>query len=283
MNGRAAGEVAFWKMSGSGNDFVMLDSRTTEPSQWTSEQIRAICHRRHGVGADGFVILEPLADGRAQMHFYNADGGRAQMCGNAALCSTRLAVALGFTKPQGMQLVTDAGAIETRCVGSGSMAEIGIGAAAVPRAIHDVALRAGEQAMALGAVGVPHLVVLVDDVESADVTGRGSALRHHPAFGPEGANANFVSAPRQAGSPWRIRTFERGVEAETLACGTGTVAASLAVAGWGRAHLPMDWVSWGGGSLVVSGKVEGERTQDLRLAGEGRVVFTGTYPRPLER
>ncbi len=274
-----SGEVPFFKMTGSGNDFVFLDGRAQSVGDWPPDRIVAICHRRTGVGADGFAVLAPDSDGAAvRMHFFNSDGGRAEMCGNAALCSTRLAVRLGMAMPERMTLATDAGQLETRCVGPGDMAEIRLmdGARAVP--VPEIPLEPGEAWIAHATVGVPHLVTLVDDVDAVDLERRGRALRRHPAAGPNGANANFVSRPAAAGGPWRIRTFERGVEGETLACGTGTVAAGLALAARERLDLPIPFVSRGGAPLSVAAALDASGTaRDIWLCGQGRLVFTGTW------
>ena len=267
--------TSFHKMTGSGNDFVLLDGRRTAVADWPAARIVAACDRRTGVGADGLVILTPAGADSVRMEFFNSDGTRAAMCGNAALCSTRLSARLGFAPEAGMRLLTDSGTLATRCVGPGDMAEINLGDFAVPRAVPDIELVAGERAITLATVGVPHLVVLVDDIEGVDLTVRGRTLRWHAAGGPSGANANFVSPPTRPAGPWLIRTFERGVEGETLACGTGTVAAGVALAAAGRASLPVEFLSRGGSRLVVSAVVEGGIARDVWLCGQGRVVLRG--------
>jgi diaminopimelate epimerase len=219
------------------------------------------------------VLLAPEGAARVRMHFYNADGSRAAMCGNAALCSTRLAARLGLAPPE-MTLLTDAGPVPTRCIGSDDEAEIRFASLDLPVAVPSIRLEAGERELFFGVVGVPHLVVLVDDVAEVDVLHRGRALRHHLAVGAEGANANFVSPPHAPGAPWLIRTFERGVEGETLACGTGTVAAALGLAARGHATLPVHFRSWGGYPLVVSGRLAGKSAEEVWLRGQGRLVFT---------
>jgi diaminopimelate epimerase len=123
---------------------------------------------------------------------------------------------------------------------------------------------------------VPHLIVRVDDIERIDVPGRGRALRFEPRLGPAGANLNFV-APGPAGEPWAIRTYERGVEAETLACGTGTVAAAIALAARREASLPLRFRSRGGPELVVRAGLDGGRATDLWLGGQGRLLFRGIW------
>lgn len=268
--------TVFYKVTGSGNDFVMLDGRHTSLSLWTPDRIAAICDRRMGAGADGFVILTPEAPGRIRFDFYNCDGSRGAMCGNAALCATRLAVFLEMAEPQGMVLLTDAGEVRTRCTGPGHMAEINLPAFDLPRPV-DIEPRVGESGFYLATVGVPHLVVLTESVAKVDVLGRGRELRHHPAVGPAGANVNFVSRPAGGsnGDPWIIRTYERGVEDETLACGTGTVASAYVADQLGLHQLPAQWQTGRGIRLGVSGLRSATQGTDAWLLGEGRLVFTG--------
>ena len=267
----------FWKMTGSGNDFVMLDGRHSTAEEWPTPRIVAACHRRNGAGADGLVILTPEPTGAVRMVYFNSDGSAAAMCGNAALCSTRLAARLGMAPGSAMELLTPVGRLRSRCVGDAQEAEINLASTGVPRPVA-IELESGEEAMVLGTVGVPHLIVFVADAARVDVATRGRALRHHAAVGPEGANVNFVSPPTsRSGGRWRIRTFERGVEGETLACGTGTAAAALAIADAGKASLPVGFVSWGGMPLGVTAELRGKRAVDLWLRGEGRLVYEGFF------
>jgi diaminopimelate epimerase len=263
----------FFKMTGSGNDFVVLDGRVSPPADWPTDRIVAVCDRRHGAGADGLVILTPEAGNSVRMTFFNADGSRAAMCGNAALCSTRLSARLGLGRPEGMELVTDAGTYRTRCVSPTERAEVNLADVALPVPPAGVTPGPGELAISFTVVGVPHLVIRVENVDEVDLAGRGRALRFHPALAPAGANANFVSPPREPGGPWLIRTYERGVEGETLACGTGTVAAALAVAP--EAGLPATFQSRGGALISVSATTSGASATDVWLCGEGRLVFEG--------
>jgi diaminopimelate epimerase len=267
--------VAFFKMTGSGNDFVFLDGRIHRPEEWPRDRIAGICDRRRGVGGDGLVILTPAAANSVRMIYFNSDGGRASMCGNAALCSTRLSARLGLADPAGMLLDTDAGTYEARCVGPGDMAEIHLADFPAPAAAEGIVPVDGERILGVATVGVPHLVALVDDIEAVDIDNRGRELRFHPTLKEAGANANFVAAPAEPGAPWLIRTYERGVEGETLACGTGTVAAAVAIAAAGRGELPMQFRSRGGSPLSVSATLERGCARDVWLCGEGRLVFTG--------
>ena len=295
--------ISFFKMTGSGNDFVMLDGRVSGPGDWTPERIRAVCSRRTGVGADGLVILSPAGEAsdptagrqvaRVGMDFYNSDGSRAAMCGNAALCSARLAARLGLSSGE-MVLSTDAGMFPTRCLESPHMAELNLADFDAPVEAPGISPRPGEALIARATVGVPHLVVMVADLEVADLMLRGCELRHHRGAGPEGegegegANVNFVSRPVNPDDPWPIRTFERGVEGETLACGTGTVAVAAALSDAGLLDLPQEFLTRSGRVLAVRGGHEaGDRDDGKRrpaggtwtgvwLSGEGRLVYEGT-------
>jgi diaminopimelate epimerase len=264
-------------MTGSGNDFVVLDGRATTPNHWPPARVRAICDRRNGVGADGLVILTPSTAGAVRMSYWNSDGSHGAMCGNAALCSGRLSVDLEMVPPGEFCLLTDAGLVRVISQAQADQAEINLPDCDLPDDLPDPRPGPGEHWFSLGMVGVPHLVVRVDDVESVDVSGRGRMLRSDARMGPAGTNVNFVSPPRKVGDSWLIRTFERGVEAETLACGTGTVAAGLALASRGEAELPLRFRSRGGPELAVRAQRAGRRATEVWLAGQGRLVFRGLW------
>lgn len=264
----------FYKMTGSGNDFVVLDGREHRLADWPSERIRAVCDRRQGVGADGIVHLARLVDGPIRMIYYNADGSHAEMCGNAALCATRIARHLGLAGHERVVLETDAGRLESRCVGPEWMAELKFPTVTIPRPI-EFMLDPGERRAFQGSVGVPHTIVLVDDLQGVDVEKRGRELRFAPQFGPAGSNINFVGPLQDQDVGWGLRTYERGVEGETLACGTGTIAAALAFASAGLATLPMRIRSASGCVYSISAQLEGSEAREVWLCGEGRLVFSG--------
>jgi diaminopimelate epimerase len=269
--------TAFFKMTGSGNDFVMLDGRASPAERWTAPMVTAMCDRRNGVGADGLVVLTPAGGSAVRMTFWNSDGSRAAMCGNAALCSARLAVSLGLVPPGSLCLLTDAGTVDARADGQGDTAEIRMPDLELPAEVPGLGPSNGEIWMVAGTVGVPHLVVRVADIEAVDVLGRGRRLRFDPRLGPAGANVNFVAPGGANGDPWLIRTYERGVEGETLACGTGTVAAALALADRGEATLPVPFRTRGGPELLVRARVEGRRVLEAWLGGQGRLLFEGKW------
>jgi diaminopimelate epimerase len=266
--------LPIYKMTGSGNDFVMVDGRLSQPGEWQQEEMRELCARGTGVGADGLVFVSPGAEpGAARMVYYNSDGSHAAMCGNAALCSTRLAVQLGLVRGPALRLETDAGVYEARYPGQGDRAELRLAAVAPPSDVPGLATADTEKKAALAVVGVPHLVILMDDVDQVDVAVRGKALRFDPAVGTAGANVNFIS---KSNGGWHMRTYERGVEAETLACGTGSVAAACALDRWGVSKLPATIYTRSGRTLDVRAKrAKDGRYDDVWLAGEARVVFRG--------
>jgi diaminopimelate epimerase len=269
--------IPFYKMTGSGNDFVILDGRSTGPDEWPEARVRAICDRRNGVGADGLVILTPSTSDSVRMKYWNSDGSFGAMCGNAALCCGRLAAQLQLVGSGEFCLLTDAGAVRVRSLDAGQGAEINLPDFEPPKPFGRAALAEGERWISWVAVGVPHLVVRVDDVEAVEPATRGRELRFDPALGSGGANVNFVAPESSSGGVWLIRTYERGVEGETLACGTGTVAAAVSLAHRREAELPARFRSRGGLLLSVRAQVSAVRISDAWLAGEGRLVFRGIW------
>jgi diaminopimelate epimerase len=264
--------IVVCKMTGSGNDFVFVDGRVDPVDSWTSEQIRTACQRRHGIGADGFGVLEPgSGPNMIRFHFFNSDGGRAPMCGNGALCATRMARWLELAPQDEMVLETDAGLVRTRVLpGSNDLAEFEL-QAIEEMSEPDIEPADGEHSITFAKVAVPHLVVVVDDADTVPLETRGRELRHHPALSPDGANVNFVSHSEHA---LRVRTFERGVEGETLACATGSVACAAVLAKQRTAQIPTDILTTSGRILTVFGTLDADfHLQSPRLRGEARLVF----------
>lgn len=278
--------LPFTKMTGSGNDFVCFDGRDVSLEVVTQpEMIRRICNRNNGIGSDGMVVLEPGTDGvDVVVHFFNQDGTAAELCGNATLCSTALSAKLGMAAAEGMRLRTGAGLIQSRLrrdgttSGDGPQPEIDLQPVTEIRSAIGIALVGGEHRVGFAIVGIPHVVIVCDDAEQVDVAGRGPGLRWHTETGAKGANVNWVS-PLPDGR-WRYRTYERGVEGETLACGTGAVATAVLLRRWGLASAStVALVTSSGRELQVrlqptadSDSLEGVLPS---LQGEGRVVFHG--------
>lgn len=259
-------ERTFWKMTGSGNDFVFFDARS-EPSGILegAQAIGALCDRRRGVGADGVVFLEPDREHAYSIRYFNRDGSLAEFCGNASLCSVTLATELGVV-PRGQEFMfrTSSGSIPGRYGSNGP--EVGMPAVAEANPSFDAQLMPGELRIGYARVGVPHLVVSCADVDAVDVENRGRQLRFLPSLS-SGANVNFVS---KRGSEWTYRTYERGVEEETLACGSGSVATAAILRSWAQAGDPVRLITRSGAPLLVrfDGRVPS-------LVGEGRLVFQG--------
>ena len=267
----AMGGLSFYKMSGSGNDFVMFDGRQPGAERAVEPAIvRALCERRTGVGADGVVLLVPEPGAAFRMVYVNADGSRAGMCGNAALCSTRLAAELGLASGEGMEFESDSGRIRARLLESSP--EIDLAPIRGVRENLSVAREAGERRMGFVEAGVPHLVIEVEDVELVDVRGRGGKLRYSKDFA-QGANVDFI-AEEAAGDAWAMRTYERGVEDETLACGTGAVSCALMLLLWGLSGQETRIRTRSGRIMRVRLRREGDAWRPS-LSGEGRIVYAG--------
>lgn len=262
----------FWKMSGSGNDFVFVDTREMPAGPLTSpEVIGAICSRGTGIGADGICFLEESDRGTIRLVYLNADGSRADLCGNATLCAARLARELGIVEGGEFAIETDSGVLGARFRGENP--EIDLQPVAEVRPDAGIPLLNGERRMGFALAGVPHLVILVDELESVDVVGRGRPLRRHSSL-KSGANVNFVQ-PAGDGL-FRYRTYERGVEAETLACGTGAVATAMLLTQWGLAKAPVRIQTRSGRELGV--RFSGASTSQWpSLTGEARIVYRGHF------
>lgn len=216
--------VPFFKMHGSGNHFVLLDNRSLAvPEADMAAWARAVCRQGFGVGADGLIFLEQSPDSGVdyRWHFYNADGSRAEMCGNGSRCAARLAYELGLAGAEHV-FGTDAGPIKAVVDPSSRLVKVQL---TEPRdLVLDLELEVEGRPWTMHFVntGVPHAVVVCTDVAAVDVAHVGRAVRVHPHFAPAGTNVNFIQVVDRG--HLRLRTFERGVEAETFACGTGAAA-----------------------------------------------------------
>lgn len=261
----------FFKMTGSGNDFVVFQSEAARGSELEHpDTIRRLTGRGTGVGADGVVFLEPAGKGDVRMRYYNSDGSEAALCGNASLCSTRLAVELGMAQAGGFVLHTAAGALKARV--RDGLPEVDLEPVTDVRPdAGELGAKPGERRVGYACAGVPHVVIEIGDVESAPVMERGPELRNHPSL-RDGANVNFVA--RRPDGGWTYRTYERGVEAETLACGTGAVATAILLSIWGESGRETILWTRSGLPLTVTLKRQGSAWIPS-LRGEGRIVFEG--------
>ena len=252
MNRPASRAVPFVKMHGSGNDFVLIDNRRLAlPQAQMSLWAQRVCARAFGVGADGIIFLQDTPPGRDEdyiWHFYNADGSRAEMCGNGSRCAARRAVEIGLADREHV-FGTDAGPIRAHVGADGDSVKVQL------TKPFDLVLGTtlevdGEQYdVHFVNTGVPHAVIVVDDVEAVDVQTLGSALRHHPHFEPAGTNVNFLQA--RSADQFLLRTYERGVEGETYACGTGAAASIYVARALGLAEASAHLTTSGGESLHI--------------------------------
>ncbi len=261
----------FAKMNGAGNDFILIDNRAGRiPLQ--PAQIVRLCDRHKGVGADGVILLVPCASGRADWawDFYNSDGSSAEMCGNGARCFARFVQQLTGASGK-LSFETRAGVITARFQDGGVTA--GLTPPKDLRLRQRVGLGAGPAEIHSIDTGVPHAVLFVPDADRAMVLPLGAEIRHHPHFAPRGTNVNFVQA--LGPGKIRVRTYERGVEGETLACGTGVTASALIAAALRGFPSPVQVQVQSGETLEVSFDRSREPFGNVTLSGPAEFVFEG--------
>jgi len=260
----------FWKMHGAGNDFILFDNRTLQLPVQNTAWLKAICDRHRGIGSEGIILIEPSEDTDFFMRFFNPDGSEAAMCGNGARCAARLAHDLNIA-PAEMTFMTRAGNV--RAVLSNETVMVSLPAP------HDlrrkVDLKSLNCCVDFINTGVPHVVVFTQDLTQQDIHSTGRAIRQHPAFAPNGTNVNFAEVVN--GKSLIVRTYERGVEAETPACGTGITASALI------AHLrhalpsPIQIVTSQKEKLTVAFKSQGKACpSEIKLTGPACYSFTGS-------
>ncbi len=257
-------------MNGAGNDFVVVDNRHGQ-NALSREAIAHLCDRHRGVGADGFLAVEPAQNGADfRMRYYNADGGEAEMCGNGARCFARFASRISG-KTGEISFETIAGVITAEMIGD----QVRLGMSK-PKGLHMgqlLPVDGKNYEVHFVNTGVPHAAVLVDDLENTPVTKLGAALRYHEAFAPRGTNANFIG--KLSANSIAIRTYERGVEDETLACGTGMVACALIFHELTGAPSPINVKVRGGDTLTVSFSGHAGDYEGVTLTGPADFVFEG--------
>jgi diaminopimelate epimerase len=265
--------MKFWKMSGSGNDFVFVDGITdTSAGKRAADPtfVREVSALHTGVGADGVAVFLPSEREDFALAYFNRDGSAGELCGNASLCATRLSVELGLAKPEGLTFETGAGTIRGRMRSGRPEIDLQPVQQLTPEA--GISRQFGEDALGFANTGVPHLVIRTDDLRMVPLSDRGPELRFHASL-EAGANVNWVA--RDADGHWGMRTFERGVEGETLACGTGAVACAALLNAWGDAGDSVDLLTRSGRVLSVRLQTTPEGLLLPTLAGEGRIVFEG--------
>jgi diaminopimelate epimerase len=271
MNVQIKNRIPFYKMHGGGNDFVLIDHRERFiPEAEQPQFARRVCHRQLGAGGDGLILIEASLTANFRWRFYNADGSEPEMCGNGGRCAARFAVLNGIA-PAILTFETLAGTIaasvKARLV---KLLMVGVGKVELA---YNIPL---EETMLSGhfvRVGVPHVAIPVTDLEATPVASWGRAVRFHNLFAPAGANVNFIQV--EGPQDLRIRTYERGVEDETLACGTGAVASALIAARLGQLVSPVTVHTRGGEALTVYFTPQGETFTEVFLEGDALVAYQG--------
>lgn len=267
-------KIPFYKMQGSGNDFILIDNRRDIlRGRGLSSLAQTLCNRHYSVGADGMIVIVRPKDRRAAdfgWRFFNSDGSEAEMCGNGSRCAARFAF---LNKIAGRKMVfeTLAGLISAEV--KAERVKVRLPAARDTRLDIKLNLDGAERIAHFINTGVPHVVYFSNDLDKEDVRSIGRSTRHHEAFRPAGTNVNFVQ--HTGPSRLRIRTYERGVEDETLACGTGSVAAALIAAALGKASSPVEVIPRSNERLVVSFDMPGSGFGGVYLEGEAKVICEG--------
>jgi diaminopimelate epimerase len=261
-------------MNGSGNDFIVIDNRDVRIAEEAMGRlVERACRRRKSVGADGVIFVTASDTYDFAWRFFNADGWEAEMCGNAGRCVSRFASLKGIAGPR-MTFGTLAGPISAEV--DGRRVKV-----LMPRPagwVRDIDIEpvAGWLSADYINTGVPHVVVRVDNLEDHPVNEQGRLVRFHDRFAPEGTNANFVRVTGDRGL--EVRTYERGVEDETLACGTGAIASALTASARGLVGSPVQVLTRGGEELIIHFEPDGDSPGEFRevwLEGNTSIVFTG--------
>ena len=263
--------IPFVKMTGCGNDFIIIDNRKRIlEADKLGDFVRKVCAPKLSAGADGMVLIEPSKKANFKWRFFNSDGSVGEMCGNAARCVARFAVLKGIAPPK-MAFETLAGIIEAEVAGR----QIKVLMVPPTGLKLDLDVPIDGQALQMHFVntGVPHVVRFVDNAASVSVKDLGKKIRFHSQFQPAGTNADFVEVLDRKNI--KCRTYERGVEDETLACGTGAVASALIAAKKGLVDSPVEVQTSGGEILKIYFQPKGEGFERVFLEGDARVVYEG--------
>ncbi|MGD9042616.1 MAG: diaminopimelate epimerase [Desulfobacterales bacterium] len=263
--------IPFYKMSGAGNDFIIIDNREAMVASTNlADFIRSVCRRKMSVGADGLILIESSESCDFRWRFFNSDGSKAEMCGNGARCAARFAhinAIAGTT----LSFETEAGVIHARI--DQDRVKVKMPDSSDLKLAYPLAL--ADRSLEISSIntGVPHVVVMVEQIDDVDVVAWGKEIRFHPDFAPAGTNANFVyrSKPHEI----MVRTYERGVEDETLACGTGAIASAIIAACQLNMKSPIDVQTRSGAHLTIHFSAADGQYNDIYMEGDARVIYTG--------
>jgi diaminopimelate epimerase len=263
-------KIEFYKMSGSGNDFIIIDNRDLSLDVGDiREFVRKVCTRKISVGADGLFLIEPSEKADFKWQFFNSDGSSAEMCGNGSRCVARYAYLKGIAG-KNMSWETIAGIISAEV--NGDIVKVKL---TDPSSVHSQKISIDGRQFVLDTVntGVPHAVAFVDNLEGYDVFNWGRKIRRHEIFSPKGTNADFATVIDR--HKIKLRTYERGVEDETLACGTGMVAGALAAAQRGLVESPVDVLVQSGETLRIYFERQNDSWREIYLEGKVKIVYQG--------
>jgi len=262
--------IEFTKMHGAGNDFIMVDDRKGS-LKLDSSMIRKMCERRTGIGADGLIIIGNSDRADFSMRYYNSDGGEAELCGNGARCTALFAYSKGVASSK-MSFETAVGVLGAEVKGN----EVSISISDVVDIETEIKIEGLDRSLSFGVCGVPHAMMISNDLDSTsyeDFLKLGRLVRYHERFAPEGTNFNLVNVLDR--HTLRYRTYERGVEDETLACGTGAVTIAALCTRMGLVEPPVKCMTSGGDTLVVSFHMKDDRAIECFLKGPAVIVFDG--------
>ena len=263
-------EIDFTKMVGNGNDFVVIDNREDHILEKDKGNIaKSLCLRRWSIGADGLLLIESSKKGVFSMRIFNPDGSEAEMCGNGARCAIKFAYSK-FCKKQNISMETKAGLIKAQV--QKDMVSLSMTQPEQIRLILNLKFKEMTKEVSFINTGVPHVVFFTDNLDKINLPKLGKEIRYYPEFSPYGTNVNFVQIVSD--NAIKVRTYERGVEGETLSCGTGSVAS--AVISYLRKDLPapIDVITKGG-ELRVHFKEKDRKIYDVLLEGKASIVYEG--------
>lgn len=263
-------KLEFWKMHGASNDFILVDDRQKTFPVHDTRWISAITSRRTGIGSEGVLLIQPSTAADFRMRFFNPDGGEVDMCGNGARCIARLAHEIGAA-PARMSIETPAGIV--RAEARGDQVQLVMTEPHGWSMNQSIELSGRTYTYHFVNTGVPHVVIESSDLAKVEVQTLGAEIRYHMHFAPKGTNANFIQLDNQG--RLHVRTYERGVEAETLACGTGMVACGLIAGKLGRVRAPVRVIPASGDVLEVNFQLTAEGATNVTLLGPAVHVFKG--------
>ncbi|MFN3872037.1 MAG: diaminopimelate epimerase [Ignavibacterium sp.] len=278
-------EIYFYKLTGAGNDFVFIDRKQNPQILLTPEHIKKICNRRFGIGADGVIIIQDIENFNFEMLYFNADGSTGSLCANGARCAIWFAEKTNRLKNGKANFISNGVSYSGEVI---SEEKIKFNLNSPSKSKFNFIIKAADQLINADFIdtGSPHIVIEISDVlkdpknpvsyynkiSEFPVYELGKEIRYHKDFFPAGTNVNFYCVED---NKIYIRTYERGVEDETLACGTGSVATAISAYFNKKISPPVSLITWGGETLIVNFDVENQKVSNLTLTGPAKIVFEG--------